>query len=141
MLIGIFLFAHQLMAQDISVSGNVKDEKGEALIGVSIQVKGTTIGNITDIDGNFMISSVPANSELVFSYMGYQTQTIAVKGNKVINVTLKEDSQALEEVVVVGFGTQKKVNLTGAVASVGSEVLENKPVANVGQALQGVVPN
>ncbi|RHU27091.1 TonB-dependent receptor [Parabacteroides sp. TM07-1AC] len=141
MLMGIFLFAHQLMAQDISVSGNVKDEKGEALIGVSIQVKGTTIGNITDIDGNFMISSVPANSELVFSYMGYQTQTIAVKGNKVINVTLKEDSQALEEVVVVGFGTQKKVNLTGAVASVGAEVLENKPVANVGQALQGVVPN
>lgn len=141
MLMGIFLFAHQLMAQDISVSGNVKDEKGEALIGVSIQVKGTTIGNITDIDGNFTISSVPANSELVFSYMGYQTQTIAVKGNKVINVTLKEDSQALEEVVVVGFGTQKKVNLTGAVASVGAEVLENKPVANVGQALQGVVPN
>ena len=141
MLMGIFLFAHQLMAQDISVSGNVKDEKGEALIGVSIQVKGTTIGNITDIDGNFTISSVPANSELVFSYMGYQPQTIAVKGNKVINVTLKEDSQALEEVVVVGFGTQKKVNLTGAVASVGAEVLENKPVANVGQALQGVVPN
>ncbi|MBC8619884.1 TonB-dependent receptor [Parabacteroides faecis] len=141
MLMGIFLFAHQLMAQDISVSGNVKDEKGEALIGVSIQVKGTTIGNITDIDGNFMISSVPANSELMFSYMGYETQTIAVKGNKVINVTLKEDSQALEEVVVVGFGTQKKVNLTGAVASVGAEVLENKPVANIGQALQGVVPN
>lgn len=141
LLMGIFLFAHQLMAQDISVQGNVKDEKGESLIGVSIQVKGTTIGNITDIDGNYMIASVPANSELVFSYMGYQTQTIAVKGNKVINVTLKEDSQALEEVVVVGFGTQKKVNLTGAVASVGAEVLENKPVANVGQALQGVVPN
>lgn len=141
MLMGIFLFAHQLMAQDISVSGNVKDEKGEALIGVSIQVKGTTIGNITDIDGNFMISSVPANSELVFSYMGYETQIIAIKGKKVINVTLKEDSQALDEVVVVGFGTQKKVNLTGAVASVGSDVLENKPVANVGQALQGVVPN
>lgn len=141
MLMGVFLFAHQLMAQDISVSGNVKDEKGETLIGVSIQVKGTTIGNITDIDGNYTIPSVPANSELVFSYMGYQTQTIAVKGKKVINVTLKEDSQALEEVVVVGFGTQKKVNLTGAVASVGSDVLENKPVANVGQALQGVVPN
>lgn len=138
---GIILFAHQLMAQDISVSGNVKDEKGEALIGVSIQVKGTTIGNITDVDGNFTIASVPANSELVFSYMGYQTQTIAVKGNKVINITLKEDFQKLDEVVVVGFGTQKKVNLTGAVASVGAEVLENKPVANVGQALQGVVPN
>ncbi len=95
MLMGIFLFAHQLMAQDISVSGNVKDEKGEALIGVSIQVKGTTIGNITDIDGNFMISSVPANSELVFSYMGYQTQTIAVKGNKVINVTLKGNAETI----------------------------------------------
>lgn len=141
MLMGFFLFAHQLFAQDVSVSGNVKDEKGEALIGVSIQIKGTPTGNITDIDGNFTLSSVPANGELVFSYMGYQTQTIPVKGKSVINVVLKEDSQALDEVVVVGFGTQKKVNLTGAVASVGAEVLENKPVANVGQALQGVVPN
>ncbi|GKG73984.1 TonB-dependent receptor [Parabacteroides sp. AM58-2XD] len=141
MLMGFFLFAHQLFAQDVSVSGNVKDEKGEALIGVSIQIKGTPTGNITDIDGNFTLSSVPANGELVFSYMGYETQTIPVKGKSVINVVLKEDSQALDEVVVVGFGTQKKVNLTGAVASVGAEVLENKPVANVGQALQGVVPN
>ena len=140
-LMGFFLFAHQLFAQDISVSGNVKDEKGEALIGVSIQVKGTPTGNITDVDGNYTLSGVSANGELVFSYMGYQTLTIPVKGKSVINVVLKEDSQALEEVVVVGFGTQKKVNLTGAVASVGSEVLENKPVANVGQALQGVVPN
>ena len=141
MLMGFFLFAHQLFAHDVSVSGNVKDEKGEALIGVSIQIKGTPTGNITDIDGNFTLSSVPANGELVFSYMGYETQTIPVKGKSVINVVLKEDSQALDEVVVVGFGTQKKVNLTGAVASVGAEVLENKPVANVGQALQGVVPN
>ncbi|MBC5645661.1 TonB-dependent receptor [Parabacteroides sp. BX2] len=141
MLMGFFLFAHQLFAQDVSVSGNVKDEKGEALIGVSIQIKGTPTGNITDIDGNFTLSSVPANGELVFSYMGYQTQTIPVKGKSVINVVLKEDSQALDEVVIVGFGTQKKVNLTGAVASVGAEVLENKPVANIGQALQGVVPN
>lgn len=140
-LMGFFLFAHQLFAQDISVSGNVKDEKGEALIGVSIQVKGTPTGNITDIDGNFVLQSVPANGELVFTYMGYITQTIPVKGKSVINVVLKEDSQALDEVVVVGFGTQKKVNLTGAVTSIGSEVLENKPVANVGQALQGVVPN
>lgn len=141
MLMGFFLFAHQLFAQDVSVSGNVKDEKGEALIGVSIQIKGTPTGNITDIDGNFTLSSVPANGELVFSYMGYETQTIPVKGKSVINVVLKEDSQALDEVVIVGFGTQKKVNLTGAVASVGAEVLENKPVANIGQALQGVVPN
>lgn len=141
MLMGFFLFAHQLVAQDVSVSGNVKDEKGEALIGVSIQVKGTPTGNITDIDGNYTLPGVPANGELVFSYMGYQSQSIPVKGKAVINVVLKEDSQALDEVVVVGFGTQKKVNLTGAVASVGSDVLENKPVANIGQALQGVVPN
>lgn len=140
-LVGFFLFTHQLFAQDISVSGNVKDERGDALIGVTIQVKGTTTGNITDVDGNYILSSVPTNAELVFSYMGYQTQTIAVKGQSVINVVMKEDMQALDEVVVVGFGTQKKVNLTGAVSSVGSEVLENKPVANVGQALQGVVPN
>ena len=140
-LMGFFLFAHQLFAQDISVSGNVKDEKGDALIGVTIQVKGTTTGSITDMDGNFRLQSVPANGELVFSYMGYQTQTVPVKGKTVVNVAMREDLQALDEVVVVGFGTQKKVNLTGAVASIGSEVLENKPVANVGQALQGVVPN
>ena len=108
MLMGFFLFAHQLFAQDVSVSGNVKDEKGEALIGVSIQVKGTPTGNITDIDGNYVLSGVPANGELIFSYMGYQSQTIPVKGKSVINVVLKEDSQALDEVVVVGFGTQKK---------------------------------
>ena len=141
MLMGFFLFSHQMFAQDVSISGNVKDEKGEALIGVTIQVKGTTTGNITDVDGNYTLPTVPTNAELVFSYMGYQTQTIPVKGKTIINVTMKEDSQALEEVVIVGFGTQKKVNLTGAVASVGAEVLENKPVANVGQALQGVVPN
>lgn len=124
---GFSFFSHQMFAQDVSISGNVKDEKGEALIGVTIQVKGTTTGNITDVDGNYTLPTVPTNAELVFSYMGYQTQTIPVKGKTIINVTMKEDSQALEEVVIVGFGTQKKVNLTGAVASVGAEVLENKP--------------
>lgn len=97
-----------MFAQDVSISGNVKDEKGEALIGVTIQVKGTTTGNITDVDGNYTLPTVPTNAELVFSYMGYQTQTIPVKGKTIINVTMKEDSQALEEVVIVGFGTQKK---------------------------------
>ena len=84
-LMGFFLFAHQLFAQDISVSGNVKDEKGDALIGVTIQVKGTTTGSITDMDGNFRLQSVPANGELVFSYMGYQTQTVPVKGKTVVS--------------------------------------------------------
>lgn len=140
-LVGFLLFTHYLIAQTIAVSGNVKDEKGEALIGVTIQIKGEMTGTVTNIDGDFSIPAVPSKGELVFSYMGYVSQTIPVKGREVINVVMKEDSQALEEVVVVGFGTQKKVNLTGAVASVGSDVLENKPVANIGQALQGVVPN
>ena len=123
----------------ITVMGNVKDENGEPLIGVNVVVRGTMIGCVTDIDGNFSLADVSENAVISISYIGYQTQDIPVKAT--INVVLKEDSEALNEVVVIGYGTQKKVDLSGAVATVSTKVLENRPVLTVGQALQGSVAN
>lgn len=123
----------------ITVMGNVKDENGEPLIGVNVVVRGTMIGCVTDIDGNFSLADVSENAVISISYIGYQTQDILVKAT--INVVLKEDSEALNEVVVIGYGTQKKVDLSGAVATVSTKVLENRPVLTVGQALQGSVAN
>ena len=126
-----------LQAQQVSISGIVTDKN----IGASVVVKGTSNGCITDLDGNFQLNNVASGSTLVVSYIGYQTQEIPVqKGKTSYQVTLSEDTQTLDEVVVVGFGTQKKVNLTGAVASVDNKKLESRPVTSVGQALQGVVP-
>ena len=125
----------------ITVTGNVKDATGEPLIGVNVLVKGTTIGGITDIDGNFSLSDVDPNATISVSYIGYRTQDIALKGKSAVNITLSEDSESLDEVVVIGYGTQKKVDLSGAVATVSTKVLENRPVLTVGQALQGSVAN
>ena len=122
------------------VEGKVVDSKGEPVIGATIQERGTTNGSITDFDGNFTLN-VGANAMLNISYIGYQSQNIQATPGTPLAITLKEDTEVLEEVVVVGFGTQKKANLTGAVASVSSDELKNKPVANIGQALQGVIPN
>src|SRR5699024_5592257 len=119
----------------ITVMGNVKDENGERLIGVKVVVRGTMIGSVMYIDGNFYMAEVSENAVISISYIGYQTQDIPVKAT--INVVLKEDSEALNEVVVIGYGTQKKVDLSGAVATVSTKVLENRPVLTVGQALQG----
>ena len=123
------------------VSGSVKDNSGELLLGVSIVLKGTSIGTVTDIDGNYSVEVPDDHAILVFSYLGYSTQELSVKGKSRLDVILTEDMQKLEEVVVVGYGTQKKVNLTGAVAQLKGEVLENRPVTNITQALQGTVAN
>lgn len=125
--------------QNRRVQGNVSDENGDPLIGVSVMVKNDNIGTITDIDGNFTFN-VPDNSVLIVSYIGYATQEISVGTREQINIIMKEDAKALDEVVVVGFGSQKKVNLTGAVSTVDSKAFENRAVANVSQALQGVMP-
>ena len=106
-----------------TIKGTVVDVTGEPLIGVNVAVKGTTIGIITDIDGNYTLE-VPSKSTIVFSYIGYQAQEVPVGNQSTINVTLKEDAQKLEEVVVVGYGTQKKVTVTGSVASVSGEELK-----------------
>ena len=130
----------ETIQQNGTATGVVKDALGEAVIGASVVVKGTTNGTITDFDGNFSLSGLKKGDIIQISFVGYQTQEIAWNG-QALNVVLKDDAQALEEVVVVGYGTQKKANLTGAVAAVGGEVLENRPITNIGQGLQGVVPN
>lgn len=134
------MFTATAFAQQKTIKGTVVDATGEPLIGVNVSVKGTTIGIITDIDGNYTLE-VPSKSTIVFSYIGYQTQEVAVSNQSTINVTLKEDTQKLEEVVVVGYGVQKKVNLTGAVGIADSEILEDRPIGNIAQGLQGAIPN
>ena len=118
----------------------VEDSFGP-VIGASVVVKGTTNGNVTDMDGKVVLENLKKGDIIQISYIGYATQEITYTGQPSIPVTLKEDTQALQEVVVVGYGTQKKENLTGAVAAVAGDVLENRPITNVGQGLQGVVPN
>lgn len=139
------LFAHSANSSSVQqmkkIQGEVVDEKGEPLIGVSVLVKGTAIGVITDFDGKFVLDVPNGNSDIIFSYIGYKDQIIKATGKEKLHIVLKEDNQQLEEVVVVGYGTQKKANLSGSVASVGSEALEGKPIVSAGQGLQGVIPN
>lgn len=123
------------------VSGKVLDNNGESLIGVNVMVKGKTIGTVTDIDGYFSLEAAPGDL-LSFSFIGYQPEEILVREQQAdMNIRLNEDLQALDEVVVVGYGTQKKVNLTGAVGIADGTVLEDRPIGNVAQGLQGVIPN
>lgn len=106
------------------------------MIGASIQVKGTTIGSITDIDGNYSLE-VPDDAVLVISYIGYIAQEVSVGIKNVVNIALKEDAEVLDEVVVVGYGVQKKSDVTGAMIRVNSEDLTSRPVANAFEAMQG----
>ena len=121
------------------ISGRVSSSIGEPMIGASVMVKGTTNGTITDLDGNFKVEA-SSTATLIISYVGYVTQEVQIAGRKAVNITLKEDTGLLEEIVVVGFGTQKKVNLTGAVGLADAESLKERPVLNATQALQGLVP-
>ena len=125
--------------QDKVCKGVVLDATGLSVIGASVVVKGTTNGSITGLDGDFSLSGVEVGATLQISFVGYVSQEIVWDGQP-LKITLLEDTQMLDEVVVVGYGTQKKVNLTGAVSMVDSEVLQSRPVANVSQALQGQIP-
>ena len=127
-------------AQGKQIQGVVKDATGEPMIGVNVLVKGTANGAITDLDGNFTISDVKSSDVLVVSYIGFLTQEIEVGSQTSFNVILKEDSETLDEVVVIGYGTVKRRDLTGSVASVTGEKLAANPVANVAEALQGQLP-
>jgi len=132
-----FCFALSVSAQQKTISGTVTSQTdGEALPGVNVIVKGTNSGTSTDFDGNYSINVSDANATLVFSYIGYVTKEMKVSGNT-LNVVLAEDLAALEEVVVVGYGSRKKSDLTGAVSSVNSEELTAFPVLDAAQALQG----
>jgi len=135
----IMIFAQTAQQQKQSVSGVIKDATGEPVIGASVLEKGTTNGTITDFDGNFSLDGIKKGDVIVISYVGYQTQEIKWNGSP-LNVILKEDSKTLSEVVVVGYGTQKKANLSGSVAMVDSKELENRPIQNVSSGLQGLMP-
>lgn len=145
LLIALWSTTSLLWAQNKQISGTVTDEKGTPLPGVSVQIKSTTRGVATDFDGKYSIEASQGNV-LLFSSMGYASQEKTVGkgggGNSlIINVKLKEDTQELGEVVVVGYGSQKKENLTGAIATVDAKVLESRPLTTIGQGLQGVIPN
>ncbi|WP_313777881.1 TonB-dependent receptor [Flagellimonas eckloniae] len=138
--ISFFLFQVLIYAQDnITVSGVVNDDQGSPLPGASVIVKGTTNGIQTDFDGNYNLGDVPSNGILVFSYIGFTAQEIPVNSQNSINVVLQEDTQSLDEVVVIGYGTQKKADLTGSIATIKSEDIVRTPSGAAMQSLQGKV--
>ena len=120
-----------------TVTGTVKDATGEPMIGVSVIVDGTSNGGVTDFDGNFTVKNVPNSGVLKISYVGYKDQKVSVAGKTALNVVMEEDKQMLDEVVVVGYGTQKRSDVTGSMVNIGEEQLNNRPVNNAFEALQG----
>lgn len=131
----------EVQAQDRLVSGTVKDETGGSLPGVSVVVKGTTRGTTTDGNGKYQLNVSNANTTLVFSFVGYGSKEELVGNRSTIDLNLSGEDKILNEVVVVGYGTQQKVNLTGAVGVADAKRIENRPIANTGEGLQGVIPN
>ena len=136
----IAILSLPLNAQSLVTSGTVVDSDGVPVIGAGVMVVGKSLGTITDENGRWTLELPNPNVSLEFSSMGYNTVVVAVAGKTVINVTLSVDSQFLDEVVVVGYGTQKKVNLTGSVAMIGSEEMAARPISNVTSGLQGMLP-
>lgn len=126
-------------AQNLKVQGCVTDEQNEPLVGVSVQTKDKSKGTVTDIDGNYVLSGVPRGTTLVFSYVGYKPKEIIVNSTTV-DVVMDESSEQLEEMVVIGYGQQRKVTLTGSVANVGGKELLKSPAASLGNALSGKLP-
>lgn len=131
-----FVFGNELYAQNQNVSGVVSDQVGP-MPGVTVIVSGTNSGTTTDFDGKYSLSNVPADAVLEFSYIGFAVQRVNVNGRNQINVTLEQDTQQLDEVVVVGYGTQRREAVTGSVASIKSEAITEVPSPNISQALQG----
>ena len=127
-------------AQSKTVSGTVLDKTGESVIGASVVVKGTTNGTITDFDGKFTLQNVPDNGTIQVSFVGYKTVDIQVKGQSTVKVILEEDTETLDEVVVVGYGVVKKSDVTGALTKVSEKQIKERPVQNALQAMQGKAP-
>ena len=141
-ILALFLVCASLLAQDkINVRGTVKDKTtGETLIGVSVKVDDTTLGTITDLDGGYELMGIPANSRLIFSYVGMKSEIRTATISGIINVSLDSDAKGLEEVVVVGYGTSRKRDLTGSIVSISGESLKSSPDYNPVKSLQGKVP-
>lgn len=140
LVVATLLLGISMSAQKITVSGRITDQSGQPVVGAAVFEKGTSNGVATDVDGSYTIA-VKQGATLVYSCIGYAETSRTASTGGTVNVVLSEDTTTLEETVVVGYGTQKKVNLTGAVDVVTSEVFDNRPVSNVSQALQGAVPN
>ena len=140
LLLGMLFLSVQAIAQQKTITGKVTSaDDGNALPGVSIKIKGTPDGTVTDVNGLYSIKA--GNGQvLVFSFISFATQEIAIKNNNIINVKLGADTKSLNEVVVVGYGTQKRANLTGAVSTVDTKALQSRPITDVARGLQGVVP-
>ena len=139
-ILGLFvLLSGQVFAQNLRVTGKVLDEQGEGVIGAGVVIQGTNNGTITDLDGNFVLPSVPRGTTLEISCVGFETQEVQVTGPS-MTITLALESSALDESVVIAYGQQKKVTITGAVSAVSGEGLMKAPVANVANALQGNLP-
>src|SRR3712207_6243498 len=137
----LFPYTTLFRSQSLSITGRVLDKNNrEPVIGASVLIEGTTNGTITGLDGDFTLSNVSPKNNLVVSYIGYATQVIPIDGKRNFEILLAEDTETLDEVVVVGYGVQKKVNLTGSVSAVKGDVLERRPVADATQSLQGMVP-
>lgn len=127
--------------QQKQITGTITDQKGNPMGGVTVLVKGTTTGTLTDATGKFIIPNLPQNATLIFSFVGTVTQEIQVAGQTQIDIVMKDAAIGLNEVVVVGYGTQKKVNLTGAVDVIKSDVLANRQASTTSQLLQGLSPS
>ncbi|MCG8306450.1 MAG: TonB-dependent receptor [Cytophagales bacterium] len=134
------LIALDSRAQTGIISGTVKDENSGELPGVNVFIKNTTTGTVTDINGSYSLEA-PVDATLVFSSIGYEIKEIPINNQSIVDVTLAEDITSLEEIVIVGYGTQKKINLSGSVDQVDSKVLESRPINTLSQGLQGVIPN
>lgn len=127
-----------MFAQNITVRGTVTDENNEPVIGATVLVKGTSMGTVTDVKGNYTLDNVPINGTLEFSYVGMKTKVVNVNGKTTINVVMEEDVIGLEEVVAIGYGTMRRSDLTGAVATANMKALENSPNVNI---LQSIICN
>lgn len=137
----LLFFSLSMFSQNIVVKGTVQDKNGDPIIGANIIVSSSpSNGVISDINGSYSIKNVPSEGELEFSYIGMKKQKVKVTNRKVINVIMEDDSKQLEEIIVVGYGTQKKVNMTGAIATVSGDDLIKRPVYNVASSLQGRLP-
>ncbi|MFZ5941152.1 MAG: carboxypeptidase-like regulatory domain-containing protein, partial [Bacteroidota bacterium] len=139
LLLGFSFVPSVLNAQERMISGKITDQSGQELIGVNIMLKGTTNGTITDFEGNYSlrVTGDTTDLRLIVSYIGYESLEVAVGRSTILDLTMKEASENLEEVVVIGYGTQRKIDLTGSVSNVKTDQLETVPLSSVSQALQG----
>ncbi len=135
--LGIILFSGVQLYGQIMISGSITDSNSEPLIGVNIVIKGTLNGTISNVNGNFSISVPNQNSILVFTYVGFQQKEIQVGINRIMTVVLEEDLKKIDELVVIGYGTQKKIDISGSVAVVSTSDLENLPIKSAADALKG----